>query len=126
MIQGIGVDTIQISRVRKALDRHGSRFAEKILTEQELRVFESHSSPERYLAKRYAVKEAFSKAFGTGMRVPVTWKNIGTHHDGLGAPRIILSGTLDQMARDRGLLNMHVSVTDEEDLATAFVILEGK
>ncbi len=125
MILGIGIDSVQINRIRKALDRHGSRFAEKILTEQELRVFEFHSSPERYLAKRYAVKEAFSKAFGTGIRVPVTWKNIETHHDKLGAPKIILSGPLDQMFRERGLLHVHVSVTDETDLATAFVILEG-
>ena len=124
MIVGIGVDTVQIKRIRDALQRHGRRFAERVLTVQELTRFDAHSQPARYLAKRFAVKEAFSKALGTGMRTPVTWRNIGTTHDDQGAPAIALAPALAQWVEARGITRTHVSVTDETQHAVAFVILE--
>ncbi len=124
MIVGIGVDTVQIKRIRDALQRHGRRFAERVLTVQELTRFDAHSQPARYLAKRFAVKEAFSKALGTGMHTPVTWRNIGTTHDDQGAPAIALAPALAQWVEARGITRTHVSVTDETQHAVAFVILE--
>ncbi|MDE1990582.1 MAG: holo-ACP synthase [Betaproteobacteria bacterium] len=124
MIVGIGVDSVLVRRIRDALTRHGRRFAEKLLTAGELERFDAHAQPARYLAKRFAVKEAFSKALGTGMRHPVTWRHIGTSHDDHGAPTLDLAPELEALVRSRGITRTHVSVTDEEQQAVAFVILE--
>ncbi len=124
MIIGIGVDTVLIRRIRDALNRHGTRLAEKLLTPLELQRFNAHSQPARYLAKRFAVKEAFSKAMGTGIRHPVTWRKIGTAHNKQGAPVIAMHPDLEKFALARGITHTHVSVTDEEQHAVAFVILE--
>ncbi|MDE2423629.1 MAG: holo-ACP synthase [Betaproteobacteria bacterium] len=126
MIIGIGVDTIKVSRIQQALTRFGTRFAEKILSEDELARFSKHNQPARYLAKRFAVKEAFSKAMGTGIRSPVTWKNIATQHHSSGAPYLSFSSNLSLLVKDRGITRTHLTVTDEENLAIAFVILEGE
>jgi holo-[acyl-carrier protein] synthase len=125
MIVGIGVDTVQVWRIRDVLVRHGHRFAEKILTPQELVRFDAHAQPERYLAKRFAVKEAFSKAMGTGIHSPVTWRKIGTAHDVAGAPTIAMHADLAAFAQSKGITHVHVTVTDEEQLAVAFVVLEN-
>ncbi|MDE2259234.1 MAG: holo-ACP synthase [Betaproteobacteria bacterium] len=124
MIIGIGVDTVLVRRIRDALNRHGTRLAEKLLTPYELQRFNSHGQPARYLAKRFAVKEAFSKAMGTGIHNPVTWRKIGTAHDEQGAPVIAMHPDLEAFALARGITHTHVSVTDEEQHAVAFVILE--
>ena len=124
MIVGIGVDTVQVRRIREALNRHGVRFAEKLLTPLELQRFNAHGQPARYLAKRFAVKEAFSKAMGTGIRNPVTWRKIGTAHDENVAPTIAMHPDLQAFAQARGVTHTHVSVTDEEHHAVAFVVLE--
>lgn len=124
MIRGIGVDTVLIRRIRDVLQRRGRPFAAKVLTDEELARFDRHSQPARYLAKRFAVKEAFSKAMGTGIHSPVTWRNIGTAHDGAGAPQLAFHPDLQQLLKARGITHSHVSVTDEEDMAVAFVILE--
>lgn len=124
MIVGIGVDSVLVRRIRDALARHGRRFAERLLTPEELARFDAHAQPARYLAKRFAVKEAFSKAVGTGMRHPVTWRRIGTAHDAQGAPTLVLAPELEAFVRSRGITRTHVSVTDEEQQAVAFVILE--
>ncbi|HQT80886.1 MAG: holo-ACP synthase [Ferrovum sp. 37-45-19] len=125
MIVGIGIDTVKVSRIQQALMRFGQRFAEKILTTDELIRFRKHGQPARYLAKRFAVKEAFSKAIGTGIRTPVTWKNIGTKHHASGAPFLQFSATLSELVIEKGITKTHLTVTDEENLAIAFVILEG-
>lgn len=124
MILGIGVDTVIIRRIRDVLQRRGRSFAAKVLTEAELVRFDRHAQPARYLAKRFAVKEAFSKAMGTGIQSPVTWRNIGTAHSAAGAPRLAFHPDLEELMRARGITRSHVSVTDEEDLAVAYVILE--
>lgn len=124
MIVGIGVDTVQVRRIRDVLVRYGHRFAEKILTPQELLRFDAHAQPARYLANRFAVKEAFSKAMGTGMHSPVTWCKIGTAHDAAGAPTIAMHPDLAVYAQTKGITHTHVTVTDEEQLAVAFVVLE--
>ncbi len=125
MILGIGVDLVLIRRMGDALERHGRRFAERLLTLEELGEFDRHPQGARFLAKRFAVKEAFAKAMGTGMRAPLRWSWVGTRHDSLGAPQLLLHPELHSWLQLRGVRRTHVSIADEEQQAMAFVIVEG-
>lgn len=128
MIYGIGTDIIQIDRVRQALERHGERFAEKILGPEELakyraRRLRSEARGLRFLATRFAAKEAFSKALGLGMRMPMTWRAMQTLNAPSGRPVALTGGALKEYM-DLHRLSAQVSLTDEADYAVAFVIIE--
>jgi holo-[acyl-carrier protein] synthase len=128
MIYGIGTDIIQISRVEAALQRYGDRFAERILGPQELERFHRRRSKVearglRYLATRFAAKEAFSKAIGLGMHMPMTWRAMQTLNAPSGKPVVQTSGALQAFMLENGL-TAQVSITDETDYAVAFVIVE--
>ena len=125
MIVGIGTDLVEIVRVERALERHGDRFARRILVAQEYERFTAHRKPAAYLAKRFAAKEAFSKAMGTGIRAPVNWQNLGVANHSSGRPYFELSEALAELVRRRGIRSVHVSLTDERGMAAAFVVLEG-
>ncbi|MGH8680320.1 MAG: holo-ACP synthase [Burkholderiales bacterium] len=125
MIVGIGTDLVEIVRVERALARHGDRFARRILVVQEYERFTAHRKPAAYLAKRFAAKEAFSKAMGTGIRAPVNWQNLGVANHSSGRPYFELSEALAELVRRRGIRSVHVSLTDERGMAAAFVVLEG-
>ncbi|MDY7575122.1 holo-ACP synthase [Actimicrobium sp. CCI2.3] len=130
MIYGIGTDIIRIDRIAAALRRHGPRFAEKILGTEELAKYHHRaaSSDQRgisFLATRFAAKEAFSKAIGLGMRMPMTWRAMQTLNDPSGKPVIVTSGTLATFMAQHEL-TAQVSITDETDYAVAFVIVEKK
>ncbi|WP_194721496.1 holo-ACP synthase [Noviherbaspirillum malthae] len=130
MIYGIGTDIIQISRIEAALARNGERFAEKILGPQELeKYFARKAKVEargiRFLATRFAAKEAFSKAIGLGMRMPMTWRAMQTLNAPGGKPVAVTSGALKDFMEQNGL-TAQVSITDEADYAVAFVIVEKK
>lgn len=125
MIVGIGTDLVEIARVELALERHGDRFARKILVPREYERFAAHRKPAAYLAKRFAAKEAFSKAMGTGIRTPVNWQNIGVVNHASGRPYLELSEVLAELVQRRGIRGVHVSITDERGMAAAFVVLEG-
>jgi holo-[acyl-carrier protein] synthase len=130
MIYGIGTDIIQIARVEAALGRHGDRFAEKILGPDEMQKYRSRKAKVeargvRFLATRFAAKEAFSKAIGLGMRMPMTWRAMQTLNASSGKPVAITSGTLNEFMEQHGL-TAQVSITDEADYAVAFVIVEKK
>ena len=124
MILGIGMDLCEIARVQRALDRWGERFAEKILVAQELERFRRHAKPAAFLAKRFAAKEAFSKAVGRGIRHPVNWHNVSVENERSGKPVLRFSDALAEVLRNRGIVAVHVSITDEIDMASACVILE--
>ncbi|MEH6469810.1 MAG: holo-ACP synthase [Halopseudomonas sp.] len=124
MIVGIGTDVVHISRIKASCDRLGRRFAERILTPAELILWDSHSRPEVFLAKRFAVKEAASKALGTGLGQGVSWQHISMEHSELGAPLLILSGQAEQRAKKLGVNCSHLSLSDEVDMVVAFVVLE--
>lgn len=126
MIVGIGTDLVEIPRIEKALGRFGERFARKILVPREYQRFVSHATPAAYLAKRFAAKEAFSKAIGTGIRSPVSWQSIGVVNHPSGRPYLEFSARLEELVRRRGVRHVHVSLTDERGMAAAFVILEGE
>lgn len=130
MIFGIGTDIIQISRIQEALVRHGDRFAEKILGQEELDKYHRRKSKVeargiRFLASRFAAKEAFSKAIGLGMRMPMTWRAMQTLNAPSGKPIVVTSGVLNEFMEQNGLA-AQVSITDEADYAVAFVIVEKK
>ncbi|TDY34851.1 holo-ACP synthase [Janthinobacterium sp. 75] len=128
MIYGIGTDICKIPRIEAALARHGERFAQKILGPQELEKFRARSARNavrgvRFLATRFAAKEAFSKAIGLGLRMPMTWPAAQMLNHPSGKPRIVCSGVLaDFMATNR--LSAQVTISDEEEYAVAFVIVE--
>ena len=130
MIYGIGTDIIQISRIEEALARHGDQFAEKILGLDELDKYHRRKSKVeargvRFLASRFAAKEAFSKAIGLGMRMPMTWRAMQTLNAPSGKPIVETTGTLKEFMEQNGL-TAQVSITDEADYAVAFVIVEKK
>jgi holo-[acyl-carrier protein] synthase len=124
MIVGIGTDLCDIGRIQKALDRYGERFARKILVETEMKRFLAHRKPAAYLAKRFAAKEAFSKAMGTGIRSPVSWHNVSVENERSGRPVLRFSAPLASLLESRGIVHVHVSITDEIGMASAYVILE--
>lgn len=128
MIYGVGTDICDVRRIRASLERHGDRFAEKILSEGELATWRARSTrwPERgvrYLATRFSAKEAFSKAVGLGMRMPMTWRLCEIGKQASGKPAIVLHGGLKDWFEARGLV-AHVSVTDESDYAASFCVVE--
>ena len=133
MIYGIGTDICDIRRIRVSLERHGERFALKILSDSEMQVWASRSQrwPERgvrYLATRFSAKEAFSKAIGLGMRMPMTWRlceiaKLPADHANAGKPCVVLHGALKQWFEARSL-RAHVSVTDESEYAASFCVVE--
>lgn len=130
MIYGIGTDIIQISRIEDALARHGDRFAEKVLGPQELEKYRHRKAKVavrglRFLATRFAAKEAFSKAIGLGLRMPMTWRALQTLNDPSGKPVVVASGALQEFM-EQNKLSAQVSITDEADYAIAFVIVEKK
>ena len=124
MIYGIGVDLAQISRIERAYDRFGLRFANKILGQQELLDFQHTKRPVRFLAMRFAAKEAASKAFGTGFKQGVAPRQIEVRHNRAGKPSLVFSGQALELTKEHGIVASHVSLTDEDDFAVAYVILE--
>jgi holo-[acyl-carrier protein] synthase len=125
MIFGIGTDIVEVSRIKEALDRYGEAFARRILTDTELTEFQQSHTQARFLAKRFAAKEAFAKALGTGVRAPATMQNIGVSHDALGKPVLVLAPVLQALVEEKQISRQHVSISDEKALAVAFVVLES-
>lgn len=130
MIYGIGTDICDIQRVAATLGRRGERFAEKVLGPHEIEVFRARRAKLEargvaYLATRFAAKEAFSKAIGLGMRLPMTWRECEVVNAPSGKPGIRLHGELAAWfdARD---LEAHVSVSDESSYASAFVVVQAR
>jgi holo-[acyl-carrier protein] synthase len=124
MIFGIGTDIVEVSRIEDSLARFGNAFAERILNESEWQSYMQTNTPARFLAKRFAAKEAFAKALGTGLRGPATFQNIGVTHDDLGKPVLDIAAELQVLLDGKGIRYMHLSVSDEKNLAAAFVVLE--
>ncbi len=130
MIYGIGTDIIRIDRIEATLARKGERFAEKILGPEELEKYHRRKAKVaargiRFLATRFAAKEAFSKAIGLGMRMPMTWRALQTLNAASGKPIAVASGALKDFMDQNGL-TAQVSITDEAEYAVAFVIVEKK
>ena len=128
MIFGIGTDICDVRRIRASLERHGERFAAKVLSDGEMKMYRARSQrwPERgirFVATRFSAKEAFSKAVGLGMRMPMTWRHCEIGKLPSGQPTIILHGELKTWFAAKGL-SAHITVTDEADYAASFCVVE--
>ena len=128
MIYGIGTDICDLRRIAATFERQGERFARKVLSDAEFKVWEARRArwPKRglsYLATRFSAKEAFSKAIGLGMRMPMSWRLCEIANLRSGKPVIVLHGVLKEWCEARGLSAL-VSVTDESDYAASFVVVE--
>ena len=124
MIYGVGTDLIEIRRVERVLKRFGDRFASRILCEPELKRFRAHKQPVAYLAKRFAAKEAFTKALGTGIHAPANWHGVWVINLKSGKPQLEFSDELQKLLKQRQIRRSHLSLTDEKEIASATVILE--
>ncbi|UGQ44581.1 holo-ACP synthase [Massilia endophytica] len=128
MIYGVGTDVCKIPRIEAALQRHGVRFAQRVLGPEELEEYHHRSARHavrgvRYVATRFAAKEAFSKALGLGLTAPMTWQTAQMLNAPSGKPMMVCSGPLEQFMQ-QNRLTAQVSVSDEDDVAVAFVIVE--
>jgi holo-[acyl-carrier protein] synthase len=130
LIYGIGTDICDVRRIRASVERHGERFAAKVLSDAELATWKARSArwPERglrYRATRFSAKEAFSKAIGLGMRMPMSWKLCEIANERSGKPVIVLHGELKTWFEAQGL-QAHITVTDETDYAASFCVVETR
>ena len=124
MIVGIGADIVKVSRIAASLERKGDALARRVLTPAELARFHASRVPAAFLAKRFAAKEAASKAFGTGIG-RISWQDLEVVNNEDGAPRLLCHGNAATRMRELGATQVHISLADEEDAALAFVILSA-
>jgi holo-[acyl-carrier protein] synthase len=130
VIYGIGTDICDVRRIAATYERQGDRFARRVLSDAEFVIWQARSErwPKRgisYLATRFSAKEAFSKAIGTGMRMPMSWRLCEITNLRSGKPVVVLHGRLKDWFEAQGL-TAHVTVTDETDYAASFVVVEKK
>ncbi|MBL8510956.1 MAG: holo-ACP synthase [Betaproteobacteria bacterium] len=125
MIFGIGTDIVSVARIADVLDRYGDHFKHRVLVDNEARDCAASSHPARFLAKRFAAKEAFSKAFGTGIGAEVGWHDLQVGHDARGKPLIQVTAALQARLSLHNITAIHLSLSDETDYAQAFVVLES-
>lgn len=123
MIFGIGTDLVEQSRIQQSFDRFGDRFVKRLLLDEELRSFEKQSNPARFLAMRFAAKEAVVKAMGTGFAHGIWVRDVGTIPNSRGRPEIIYSVRGEAMCRKLGIGEGHISLTDEAGFIVAFAVL---
>ena len=124
MIYGIGIDVIEPQRVERLFEKYGERFARRVLTPLEWPGYLKTVRPVLFLANRFAAKEAFSKAMGTGFRYPVTLQCISVVQNRAGKPGFAFDAELDTLVKDCGIIGHHLTISDEKSLACACVVLE--
>jgi holo-[acyl-carrier protein] synthase len=126
MIVGIGTDVVSIERIAGVLARHGERFVNRVLTPDERVRYERTNDRAKpgHLAKRWAAKEAFAKAIGTGIHPPFTWQSITVGRDAKGKPLVVPNDQMAKHLKSMGVTDSHVSLTDDAGVAVAFVVLE--
>jgi len=124
MIFGIGIDAIETKRVERLLAETQDRFALKVFTPEEIAYCDRKKTRALHYAARFAAKEAFMKALGTGRQLGVTWKDVEVTHDSRGKPELLLHGRAKTLAKEHGITRLHLSLTHLQDLAIAVVILE--
>ena len=124
MIYGIGVDVLEPQRVERLLQQYGERFAHRVLTEAEWPAYQRSPRPAQFLANRFAAKEAFSKAMGTGFRYPVTLGQIHVLQNRRGKPELSFAPDLQRLIDAEGIVGAHVTISDERNVVCAVVVLE--
>lgn len=124
MIFGIGVDLVETPRIARLLEQYGERFARRVLTDVEWPGYLRTTKPVLFVANRFAAKEAFSKAMGTGFRYPVTLQNISVVQNKAGKPSYALSAALSVLMQQHDITGHHLTITDEKSMACAVAIIE--
>ena len=124
MIVGVGIDIVDVGRIDRLWREYGDQFAWRILATAERQFFAASSRPVWFLANRFAAKEAFSKALGTGLRYPVTLHAISVTSDGVGKPSFGFHGPLPDYLASRGVIGHHLGLSHEKGMACAVVVLE--
>ena len=126
MIYGIGTDVVEVKRIKTAIERFGDAIAKKILNNAEYSIDCKIKVKENFLAKRFAAKEAFAKALGTGFRGLVTLKSIEVINNSLGKPSIKMNSELQGLVDNLDIKSCHLSISDEKNIAVAFVVLDSE
>jgi holo-[acyl-carrier protein] synthase len=124
VIYGIGIDVVEPHRIARLLEKYGERFAHRVLTAREWPGYEKTAKPVLFVANRFAAKEAFSKAMGTGFRYPVTLQCISVVQNRAGKPGFEFHPNLATLVQSRGIVGSHLTISDEKSLACACVVLE--
>ena len=125
MIFGIGTDIVELSRIKSTYERFGDHFARRILMDEELELFHRSKRPARFLAMRFAGKEAIVKAMGTGFAHGVWLRDVGITNNDWGRPLVIFSERGQRVCQRLGIGNAHVSLTDDAGLVIAFAVVEA-
>lgn len=125
MIIGIGSDLVEINRIEQMLKRFPKRFLERVFSEHERHIAQMKLNPAAYLAKRFSAKEAFLKAIGLGLREGISWPDIGVVNDAMGRPHFQIQGRAHVVLQSLGATRIHLSLTDTQSLAMAYVVIEG-
>ena len=125
MIHGIGTDIVEINRIRKILVKHKESFLIRVFTENELKEGEKRKNSAAYFAGRWAAKEAFSKALGTGIGEKCSWTEIEISNKKHGNPVCHISGNAKKTAEKMGILKTHISISHEQEYACSTIILES-
>lgn len=124
-VLGVGVDIVENTRIQHSLDRFGERFLHRVFTAGEIAYCQSMKFPARHFAARFAAKESVSKAFGTGIGRAMTWRDIDVHREGSGQPFVLLDGGAKQLAAERGVTSVWISLSHTEHHAVATAVLES-
>jgi holo-[acyl-carrier protein] synthase len=124
-VVGVGVDLVECARIQHSLDRFGQRFLHRVFTEGEVAYSQSMKFPARHLAARFAAKEALSKAFGTGIGKAMGWKDIDVHKKPSGEPFIVLEAKAKQLAAERSVTKVFITLSHTEHHAMAVIVLES-
>lgn len=125
MVYGIGHDIVENPRIGQLLDKYGDNFAARVLTDLELTLYYERNDRVKFIAKRFAAKEAFAKACGTGLREPVMLSTISILNDELGKPYFVFAKPLQNWLAEQGIRKWHLSLSDERQLSSAMVVLES-
>lgn len=125
MIFGVGTDIVDIERIKRSTERHGDKFAERILAPQEMAIYQNTKNKIHYLAKRFAAKEAVSKSLGTGMRQGIDFVQLIITNDEIGKPQVVLEGKALAWSEQNKITKIHLSISDEKTQAVAFAIAES-
>ena len=125
-IIGIGIDLVDCARIENSIERFGDRFLQRVFTEGEIAYSQSMKFPARHLAARFAAKEALSKAFGTGIGKSMGWRDLDVQKKESGEPFVVLRGGAKQMAKERGVEKVWISLSHTEASGMATIILEGR
>lgn len=123
-IIGIGIDAVDVERIRALLERYGNRFINKVFQPEEATYCMSQHDPAQHFAARYAAREAVAKALGTGFS-GISWREIAVVRDADGAPKVSLCGAAERKASSMGVKRIWLSLTHTNTLAIAVAVLEG-